>query len=600
MITSNNYYNQISHVNINHLPPTLLKSHELVNKITQDGASWETYQQNATIKSVVDLYLTKLNEYVAKQPKTNHEPAIDKKAVKTHVKTTATKTVKEVKQKKEDTAIGVEAIEDELKFIKRFVLMHGKTKSPEQILNFLNGLQKAIIERRIRKTSRYAAEIKTIQEKLVQLYNNMNGSTTIQLKPETMQQMTKLVKMEKVMPSINFMKRYVRLQGKADVKDKIKKLFDDLKKAVKNGVLTKADKYADRVNAMYKNIAEFLENPKKHDAIDISKHELNGLNSILSGCGCDLSGVDDEDGEETESMPHASVKQSYNDTQVMNSEDFVKMQFNTIGFTGKWLDFIGDPCKAFTAMVFGRPKMGKSYLCMELAGYLARNFGKVLYVAKEEKLGATLQMKLKDLQVQHPNLSVSNNMLNDLSKYDFVFIDSVNKMELEPNDLEILKANNPTVSFIYVFQTTKSGAFRGSNHFMHDVDIVIEIPEVGKAIQNGRFNQGGEMEFFDNYQEELSGITKAKSISSKKKTFKNPEWTEPKDLPKSDWRNLKIIKKFFDEGNYSEAMNHAMYNSDTEVREAIPPNIWKAIGGMLTRTGEERLKALLVNPKNWS
>jgi hypothetical protein len=222
MITSNNYYNQISHVNINHLPPTLLKSHELVNKITQDGASWETYQQNATIKSVVDLYLTKLNEYVAKQPKTNHEPAIDKKAVKTHVKTTATKTVKEVKQKKEDTAIGVEAIEDELKFIKRFVLMHGKTKSPEQILNFLNGLQKAIIERRIRKTSRYAAEIKTIQEKLVQLYNNMNGSTTIQLKPETMQQMTKLVKMEKVMPSINFMKRYVRLQGKADVKDKIK------------------------------------------------------------------------------------------------------------------------------------------------------------------------------------------------------------------------------------------------------------------------------------------------------------------------------------------------------------------------------------------
>src|SRR6185312_6106497 len=155
MITSNNYYNQISHVDINHLPPTLLKSHELVNKITQEGASWETYQHNATIKGVVDLYFTKLNEYVAKQPKTNHEPAAKKTAAKTQVKTTATKKEKAVKPKKEDTAIGVEAIEDELKFIKRFVLMDGKTKSPEQILNFLNGLQKAIIERRIRKTSRY-------------------------------------------------------------------------------------------------------------------------------------------------------------------------------------------------------------------------------------------------------------------------------------------------------------------------------------------------------------------------------------------------------------------------------------------------------------
>ncbi len=210
---------------------------------------------------------------------------------------------------------------------------------------------------------------------------------------------------------------------------------------------------------------------------------------------------------------------------------------------------------------------------------------------------------MKDLQVQHPNLFVSSDMLTDLSGYDFVFIDSVNKMELEPNDLEILKANNPTVSFIYVFQTTKNGAFRGSNHFMHDVDIVIEIPEKGKAIQNGRFNQGGEIDFFDNdsnEHDELNGIKKSKSTSSKKKIFKNPEWTEPKDLPQSDWRNLKIIKKYYDEGDYSEAMNHAMYRSDTEVREAIPPNIWKAIGGMLTRTGEEKLKALLDNPKNWS
>ena len=94
MISTNNYYNQISHVNINQLPPTLLKSHELVNKITQDGASWETYQHNATIKSVVDLYLTKLNAYLDKQPKANNEPAAKKQS-----KTKAAKPVKEKRVK---------------------------------------------------------------------------------------------------------------------------------------------------------------------------------------------------------------------------------------------------------------------------------------------------------------------------------------------------------------------------------------------------------------------------------------------------------------------------------------------------------------------
>ncbi|MFI5140764.1 MAG: hypothetical protein ACHQII_00280, partial [Bacteroidia bacterium] len=480
MINTHNYYNEIKHIGADKLPPMLLKSHEFVNKITQNGASWETYQESDSIKRMIDAYLVKLNTYEAHQVRTPHETkAVKKQAANKQVKVTKTKKEKVVKLKKEDTATGVEAIQDELKFIKRFVLMDGKTKSPEQILNFLDALQKSIIERRIRKTSPYAAEIKIIQEKLVQVYNNMDGSITIHLKPETMQQMTKLAKSEKVMPSINFMKRYVRLQGKTGIHHKIKKLYDDLKKAVKNGVLTKADKYADRVNIMYKNIDEFLKNPKKHDAIDISKHELNGLMGVLHGCGCDLSGVDDDD-ETDEETP---VKQLPEKSRVMNSVDFAKMQFNSIGFTGKWLDFMGDPCKPFTAMVFGRPKMGKSYLCMDFAGYLARNHGKVLYIAKEEKLDATLQKKLTDLQVQHPNLFVSDDMLSDLSAYDFVFIDSVNKMELEPSDLETLKANNQGVSFIYVFQSTKNGAFRGSQHFMHDVDIVIEIPEKGLAMQ---------------------------------------------------------------------------------------------------------------------
>lgn len=140
--------------------------------------------------------------------------------------------------------------------------------------------------------------------------------------------------------------------------------------------------------------------------------------------------------------------------------------------------------------------MGKSYLCVDFAGYLARNHGRVLYVAKEEKLDKTLQDKLREKDVAHENLTVADGLPADLSPYDFIFLDSVNKLGLTPRDLELLKAKNKGKSFIYVFQATKAGKFKGNNEFQHDVDVVIEVPEQGKAVQFGRFNQGGELSIF--------------------------------------------------------------------------------------------------------
>ncbi|MBK6834073.1 MAG: hypothetical protein IPG89_07285 [Bacteroidetes bacterium] len=43
---------------------------------------------------------------------------------------------------------------------------------------------------------------------------------------------------------------------------------------------------------------------------------------------------------------------------VMNSMDFSKLKFDTIGFMGK-STLIGDPSEGFTAMVFGKPKNGQ-------------------------------------------------------------------------------------------------------------------------------------------------------------------------------------------------------------------------------------------------
>lgn len=277
-----------------------------------------------------------------------------------------------------------------------------------------------------------------------------------------------------------------------------------------------------------------------------------------------------------------------NAAKVMCSTDFAKMKFESIGFTGKWLKLIGDPCKGFTAMVFGKPKMGKSYLCVEFAGYLARKFGKVLYVAKEEKLDATLQKKLDDKDVAHENLFVTDSLPADLSAYDYVFLDSVTKLGLSPGDIDSLRKANPGKSFILIFQSTKEGNFRGENGYQHDVDVVIEVPQRGKAVQFGRFNQGGEINIFD--QEAQSDIPQETDGLSgiKKKPVRKPDWTEPEYLTQSDHARLKQIKKYYQAGDLEMAMDIAR-SGDTEIREAIPGDIWEKMGGQLTKTGEEKL-----------
>lgn len=108
----------------------------------------------------------------------------------------------------------------------------------------------------------------------------------------------------------------------------------------------------------------------------------------------------------------------------------------------------------------------------------------------------TLQKKLNEKHVAHQNLFMSSYLPRDLSGYDFIFLDSVNRLGLTPDDLNRIRAKNASKSFIFVFQTSKDGNFKGSQSFQHDVDVVIEVPEKGKAVQMWRFNQGGETTIF--------------------------------------------------------------------------------------------------------
>lgn len=472
MITIDNYFNKIAKTDFSSLPEALKKGNEFVLKATNNGSSWTSYHSSDTIKKAVDIYLSKLNEFVNKPASGQHKQQKkeirqpnDKPAKKSKAVTTGHQPQM------------VARIPEELKFIRRFINLNGKTKTKEDILRFVNSLQKAIVEKRIRKTSTYAEQVKYIQARLIEVYNTMKAKIKLELKPETYESLKKIAGDEKIMSSVSFIKSYINMNGKLGMKKKADKLLQRITRMMDKKLIPANDPYMDELISITKNLETFLDTPSMK-MLAIERNELNGLEGIL-GCACEqLNGIEEK-------------------PAIMNSMDFANMQFETIGLKGKWFELIGDPSSNFTAMVFGKPKMGKSYLCIDFAGYLARNHGKVLYVAKEEGLDMTLQKKLNDKDVAHPNLDVASMLPENLSKYDFIFLDSVNKLGFSPEDLTRLKAFNPTKSFIFIFQTTKAGAFRGANTFQHDVDVVIEVPEPGKAVQMGRFNQGGKINVFD-------------------------------------------------------------------------------------------------------
>lgn len=188
---------------------------------------------------------------------------------------------------------------------------------------------------------------------------------------------------------------------------------------------------------------------------------------------------------------------------IMSSSELLRYDYQKYPFGDKWGDFVGQPSINFHAMIYGRPKQGKSILAVQWAKYLSENFGRVLYVASEEGFSVTLQKKVMEFAMDNDNLDFANfrdfnqikNAVNQ-GHYRFVFIDSVNYIRITPEDVEDIKAENPQTAFITIQQATKNGNFRGSQEFAHNCDMVIRV-EGGIAAHQGRFQEPTEMAVFE-------------------------------------------------------------------------------------------------------
>jgi hypothetical protein len=198
------------------------------------------------------------------------------------------------------------------------------------------------------------------------------------------------------------------------------------------------------------------------------------------------------------------IEEPNTNDKLVSSRDLRKRKYNCFPFTGKWKDFFGLPSYAFHLAVHGKPGEGKSTFCVQFADYLAKNFGKVVYVSGEEGLSKTVQDKIINNGIDNPYL-----IFADIKSYDeikteipnefhFIFIDSLDTLRIDAAKLKALKEHYPQSAFITISQSTKDGKMRGSQEITHDTDIAAKV-ENGMAITTkNRFQaRGAEFNVFN-------------------------------------------------------------------------------------------------------
>jgi hypothetical protein len=204
-----------------------------------------------------------------------------------------------------------------------------------------------------------------------------------------------------------------------------------------------------------------------------------------------ISPMDKKDGIEVPTFPKSKL---------FTGNDLRTKEFETLAFTGKFLELIGEPEKNFSGMIWGLPKGGKSNFAFRFADYLEEYFGDVLYIAVEEGESQTLKGKIEAIGgstmtfLDTKDIGEMKKYIGD-PKYSFVFIDSINRAGISDEILETIKAENPTKSIVSIVQATKGGNFKGDQALTHNCGFIIKVID-GIAHHEGRYGPESKIEIF--------------------------------------------------------------------------------------------------------
>lgn len=323
---------------------------------------------------------------------------------------------------------GVSGLSPTIQFIRRYIAFDGRTVKMSEIAEYIDELQKAIKSKKIRKTDPNAESIREIQRKLVKLYNDNIKEHALILNISDRE------KHEEALKGLGFIPEMM----------------------------------AAAAGAMVQKLT--------HKHLKKSPEELAGL-----GCSCET--------RKPEGSPELKPQINCDFSGVMSADKMGEVSYESFDFNPYYKSILGKPATNFDLCIYGDPGSGKTVFLLKLANYFAENFGPVLYVSTEEYGAATLIDKIKRFKTDSKNLFFSPKLIDDkidLSKYKFIFIDSVNHAKINLEQYKQIREKNPNTVFILILQTTKAGSYRGGKDWPHEVEISMKLykDETGKRMLN--------------------------------------------------------------------------------------------------------------------
>ena len=186
---------------------------------------------------------------------------------------------------------------------------------------------------------------------------------------------------------------------------------------------------------------------------------------------------------------------------VMSSDELMSMEFESLKMDGPWANFMQEPAKNMKIAIWGKPKNGKTSGAAQLANYLTK-FGNVLYNFVDQGFNKSTQdiWRNSGMEANPRAFATKADTIEDLKKlcalgsYQFVFVDMINdyihKTRIKPDEFkeQFIKAF-PNISFILVFEVTKSGNFKGDQGWTHIVDAICTVEDF--LMENrGRYGVG--------------------------------------------------------------------------------------------------------------
>lgn len=422
----------------------------------------------------------------------------------------------ETEEEEEITSLPVEMVSPEIAFIREWVSINGKVKPINKLAGFLNRLQLAIVEKRVRRDAPFANEFMEVQRSAIKLHKDAENSRRKEVLIETpagrLAELAQVAGMQHLMPTVKLIKAYMRLMGKPIAREKVINLHNRIKKAADKGVFTSKDPYIKQISHIIKSLETFAKTKKHSGILEIHPAQLNGLQGILESCGChelhglgDVADEEDWEDEKDENDSETEDETDENDNEPededgdntpksMSSEEAATRKFILLNFDDPRFSFIGNPSSRFVMMVYGEPGSGKTTFLLQFAKYLAENFGRVLYVTPEEYDSPTLTMMLNRLDIRLPSdkLDFAEYIQDkDPQDYDFIFIDSVNDHDLTYPEFREIRKKYRDKAFIPVFQMTKGKEYRGVSKWKHKADLSTHIASGKITVDKSRFGSLG-------------------------------------------------------------------------------------------------------------